>query len=74
MRPAETIDKLIKKLHLSASDELDERVHSEISKALAEPKEIETAKLEPKIWRIIMKSPITKFAGLAAILYLVQLF
>jgi len=73
MRPAETIDKLIKKLHLTASAELDERVHSEISKALAEPKEIEAAKLEPNVWRIIMKSRIAKFAAAAAVIIIAVL-
>jgi len=68
MRPAETIDKLIKKLHLSASAELDERVHSEISKVVAESKKTKSAELEPKIWRIIMKSRITKLAAAAVII------
>ncbi len=72
MRPADNIDKLIKKLHLSASAELDERVHSEISKVLAESKKIKSAKLEPKIWRIIMKSRITKLAAAAVIIIAVM--
>jgi len=68
MRPANSIDKLIKKLHLSASDELDERIHSEISKALAESEKTKSAKDEPKIWGIIMKSRITKLAAAAVII------
>ena len=68
MRPAETIDKLIKKLHLSASAELDERVHSEISRALAESEKTKSAELEPNMWRIIMKSRITKFVAAAVII------
>ena len=68
MRPAETIDKLIKKLETKASAELDERVHSEISKALAKSEKTKSAKLEPNIWRIIMKSRITKLAAAAVII------
>jgi len=68
MKPAETIDKLIKKLHLSASAELDGRVHSEISRALEESKKIKSADFKPNIWRIIMKNRITKIATAAAII------
>lgn len=73
MRPADNIDKLIKKLHLSASADLDERIHSEISKALEESEKTKSAKLEPKIWRIIMKSRITKLAAVAVIIIAVVL-
>jgi len=68
MRPADSIDKLIKKLHLTASAELDEKVHSEISRAMAEPRETKSAKLEPNIWRTIMQSRITKLAAAAVII------
>lgn len=68
MRPANNIDKLIKKLHLSASAELDERVHSEISRALAESKKTKSAILQPNIWRTIMQSRITKLAAAAVII------
>jgi len=68
MRPAENIDKLIKKLHVKASAELDKRVHSEISKALAESKETKSAKDESNIWRTIMKSRIMKLAVAAVII------
>ena len=68
MRPANNIDKLIKKLHISASAKLDKRVHSGISMALEESEKTKSAKLEPKIWRIIMKSRITKLAAAAVII------
>jgi tetratricopeptide (TPR) repeat protein len=67
MRPADNIDKLIKNLHLSTSAELDERIHSEISKVTAESKEIKSAKGELNVWRVIMKSRITKLASAAVI-------
>ena len=71
MRPAETIEKLIKRLETKASVELDERVHSEISKALVESERTKSAKVEPKIWRIIMKSRITKLAAAAVVIIVV---
>ena len=73
MRPADNIEKLIKKLHMSASAKLDKRVHSGISMALEESEKTKSAKLKPKIWRIIMKSRITKFAAAAVIIIAVIL-
>jgi len=67
MRPADDIHKLIKKLQLKASPKLDKRVHDDISKALAESKKAESARVEPNIWRIITKSGVTKLAVAAAI-------
>ena len=66
MRPAENIGKLIKKLHTAASAELDKKVYSEISKALAEDKK--SAAVAPSVWRIIMKSKLTKLAAPAVVI------
>jgi len=66
MRPAENIGKLIKKLHTAASAELDKKVYSEISKALAEDKK--SAAVAPSVWRIIMKSKLTKLAAAAVVI------
>ena len=68
MRPADNINDLIKKLHLKASAELDKRVHDEISTALAEQEKTKSVRQEPNIWRIIMKSKITKLAAAAVII------
>jgi len=68
MRPADDTSELIKKLHLKASAELDKRVHDDISKALAESEKTKSAITQPNIWRIIMKSKITKFAAAAVII------
>ena len=68
MRPAENINELIKKLQLKASADLDRRVHEDISRALAESRKTESAPPEPNIWRIIMKSPITKLATAAVVI------
>ena len=68
MRPADNINELIKKLKLKASAELDKRVHDDISAALAKSQKTKSAQKELNIWRIIMKSPITKLAASAAII------
>ncbi|MHC4641404.1 MAG: hypothetical protein ACYS32_07145, partial [Planctomycetota bacterium] len=68
MRPADDINKSIKKLRLKASARLDKRVHDDISKALAESEKIESAVPQPNIWRAIIKSPITKLAAAAVII------
>jgi outer membrane lipoprotein-sorting protein len=68
MRPADNINELIKGLHLKASADLDRKVHDDISNALAKSKKTASAQSEPNIWRIIMKSKITKLAAAAAII------
>ncbi len=74
MRPTEKIDKLIKKLQIKASVELDQRVHSEISKALAKSKKTQSAEIRQTAWRIIMKRPITKFATAAVMVIVIGIF
>ncbi len=73
MKPADNINKLIKKLHLKASSELDKRVHDDITKALAETQKTKSAQPAPNIWRIIMKSKTTKLAAAAVIIIAVVL-
>ena len=68
MKPAENINKLIKKLNLKASSELDQKVHNEISKTLAESEKTKSAPSKPNTWRIIMTNKITKLAAAAAII------
>ena len=68
MRPADNINNLIKKLHLKASADLDKRVHDDISAALAESEKTKSVQTGPNIWRIIMKSQITKLAAAAVII------
>ena len=68
MRPADDMDKLIKKLQFKASADLDKRVHDDISKALAESEETQSAVPQPGIWRTVMKNPIAKLAAAAVII------
>ena len=69
MKSARDIDKLVKKLHLRASDSLNERVHGDIDKALAD----ERQRTHPKIGRRIMISSVTKLAAAAAVILAVML-
>ena len=67
MRPAEDIEKLIKKLHDTSSAEMDERVIGDVLSAL-EDSEKTSARSQPNITRTIMKNPITKFAVAATVI------
>jgi hypothetical protein len=71
MRPAEDINQLIKKLNLKASANLDKRIRERISGAQAELNNKPSAQIQPNIWRIIMKNPISKIAAAAVIIILV---
>jgi len=68
MRPTDNIHSLIKKLHLKAGAELDQRLRAEIRRALDEQRQTKPAATRPKTWRIIMKSRITKLAAAAVII------
>ena len=70
MRPTDNIHSLIKKLHLKAGAELDQRLRAEIRRALDEQRQTKPAATRPKTWRIIMKSRITKLAAAAVIVAL----
>ncbi len=72
MRPAENIKKLIRKLHDTSSAEMDERVLGDVLRALEESEKT-SALTQPKIRRIIMKSPITKLAVAAVVITVVAL-
>ena len=51
MKQGNDIHKLIKKLHVKASAELDRRVHNDISRTLDKTQKIESAQAELSIWR-----------------------
>jgi len=68
MRPAENIEKLIKDVPIDTSRESDKAVLADVLKALENTKETTSAKPEPNIWRIIMKSRITKVGAAAVII------
>jgi len=66
------VEKLIENLHDTTSAELDERVIRDVLQALEESKKT-SAGIQPNIWRIIMKSKITKLAAAAVIIIAVIL-
>ncbi len=68
MRPEDDIHKMIKKIHLKASAELDRRVHDDISQTLVKTEKTELAHAEPNIRRSTTKGGAVKFAIAAAIL------
>jgi len=63
MRPAEDMDKQIKKLRYKADAETHDRIFGNVMLALDEYEKQKTGAKAPDIWRIIMKSPITKIAA-----------
>jgi len=70
MRPEENINESIRKLHLKASDDLDKRVHEDISNASAESRNT-TLVSSPLILRTIVKTKTVKFAAAVIILAVV---
>jgi len=71
MRPAENIAKLIKNIDVYTNTKMDEAVLDDVLKALEDSKKKKPANLAPNIWRIIMKSRITKLA--AAVIFIVAI-
>src|SRR4030042_5534879 len=63
MRPAQDLEKLIKKLHFKVSADLHERTISDALQAQAKSKKIESAQVVPIKWRFIMKNNASKLAA-----------
>ena len=68
MRPAENIEKLIKNINIDTNAKIDEEVLGEVIEAFEKSKVKKTSAIEQNIWRIIMKSRITKLATAAVII------
>jgi outer membrane lipoprotein-sorting protein len=68
MRPAEDVEKLIKRVRLKASAQMHERTLNDALDAQEKSRRIKLARLEPKIWRTIMRNPITKVSSAAVII------
>jgi hypothetical protein len=73
MRPAEDIEKLIKNTKIDTNTETDDEVLDYIIKAFEESKTKKTSAMEQNIWRIIMKSPVTKIAAAAVTVVVIML-
>jgi len=75
MKPIDWFEKLIRDLHvleINTSAEMDQRILHDTLKLQQELKQTKLAGTQPDIWRIIMKSPITKLA-VAAIIVVIAL-
>jgi len=68
MRPAENIEKLIKNINIDTNADVDKTVLNDVLKAFGKSKITKSAITPPSIWRIIIKSKITKLAAAAVII------
>ncbi|MHC4437938.1 MAG: LolA family protein [Planctomycetota bacterium] len=73
MRPSDNIEKLIKKLCYKTSAETHKKVLGNVLQALDEKQKQKPGATAPVIWRIIMKSPITKLSTAAVIIVCIAL-
>ena len=73
MRPAEYIEKLIKNIDIDTNAKTDNAVLGDVLEAFEKSKVKKTSATEQNIWRIIMKSKITKLAAAAVIIVAVIL-
>ena len=68
MKSAENIKQLIKRLNITARPELHDRVLGNLLKTMEESVKKPSAITGPSLWRIIMKSRITRLATAAAVI------
>ncbi len=68
MKPAEKIEKLIKRLHFKASAEMHDRTLNDAVEAQAKSKKTKPAKIEPSIWRTIIKSRMRKLVAAVVVI------
>jgi hypothetical protein len=68
MRPADKTRQFIKNASIKSNPEVNEAVLKELLNELDQSKSMPCAAREPNIWRIIMRSPITKIAAAAVII------
>ncbi len=68
MRPSDNIRKSFKELHVPTSSKLDEKIYEEISRASEKKRNSRAPNPQANIWRIIMKSEITKLAAVVVMI------
>ena len=71
MRPADNIEKLIKKINYKTSAETHQRIFSNVTQSLDKQEKLKSGVAKPDIWRTIMKSKITKLAATAVIILVI---
>lgn len=73
MKPEENIEELIKNINIDTNAKMDKAVRNDVLGAFENSKNKKPAVPHPNIWRIIMKSKITKIAAAAVIIVAVIL-
>ncbi len=73
MRPAEDIEKLLKNINIDTNAKTDNAVLGDVIEAFEKSKDRKPSATGQNIWRIIMKSPITKLAAAAVIIIAVTI-
>jgi len=68
MKPLENVEKIIKNINIATNAEVDETVRNDVLKAFEQSKAKKSVVAQPSIWRIIMKSKMTKLAAAAVII------
>lgn len=68
MRPVEEVERLIKDVPVITSVQRDDEIRDEVLSAMEQSQKVHSAGIEPSLWRIIMKSQITKLATAAVVL------
>jgi hypothetical protein len=68
MKSVKNIKQLIKKFHVSTNAKMDQKVREDVLEVIRKSKQTQSALTQPNIWRIIMKSNITKLAAAAVII------
>jgi hypothetical protein len=68
MRPTENIERRIENVRIAVDAEANDRVFGSILQAFKKSEAKQPAATQPNLWRIIMKSKITKLAAAAAII------
>jgi len=68
MRSVEKIRSLFAKSNVTVSSKIDDRIINDALTAFAKPEKTQSVSPESNIWRIIMKSPITKLTAAAVII------
>ena len=68
MKSLKNIKQLIKKFHVTTNAKMDQKVREDVLEVIRKSKQTQSAFTQPNIWRIIMKSNITKLAAAAVII------
>ncbi len=69
MKPAENVEKFVRKFEIDINTNKDQAVLNELLEAQEKSIKVNSTITQPPIWRMIMKSKITKFTAAAVIIF-----